>query len=416
MEAEAILPAIDERAPAALERFGVPGLAAGVLSRSVAAERCYGLANLDTAEPVHPETRFRVASVTKPVVATLAMRLVQEGRLALDEPLRGLRLPWAGITLRHLLSHQAGLAGDWPKPLDGYGEGDDALELLAADEPLAGPVGPGELFSYCNPAYWLLGTLTSRAAETPFECAMQQLVLDPLGLERTGFTADGPAAVGHLAESGSREHRVAGPLAYPRARRPSGGLLSCPGDLLRFAAHHLGGRGPLQPKTVRLMQAPQVAVEDGGYGLGFGIVAARGRTTIEHGGAVPGFRSLLLLLPGEETAFVFLTNSDRGMLVIEDILDAVGLAQRLPPEASVPNEEVEALTGCYREPCGSEIVVSARAGGLDFVSTDAPRIHLRPAGSGRFVVREGDERGDSAEFFRDRQLLRWAWLYERVQA
>src|SRR5262245_38469108 len=128
MEQEAIFGAVEE---ADLERFGVSALAIGVHSGGDSTERAYG---------VSPETAFRVASITKPIVAACAMRLVEEGRLSLDEPLTDLRLPWDGITLRHLLSHQAGLAHDWPTPLSEYGEGEDALQRLAADEAVGGPV------------------------------------------------------------------------------------------------------------------------------------------------------------------------------------------------------------------------------------------------------------------------------------
>jgi CubicO group peptidase (beta-lactamase class C family) len=425
VDAASLVDAIDARAPAALERYGVPGMAVGALSRGERLERGYGVASLATGEAVWPETRFRIASITKPLVATLAMRLVEEGRLALDEPLTGLRLPWAGITLRHLLSHQAGLAGDWPVSLADYGEGDDAFKRLAGDEAAAGPVGPGELFSYCNPGYWVAGAVIERAAGMPFEEAMRRFVTEPLGMERTGFTPEGPVAVRHLAEPGSREHRVAEPLPYPRARRPSGGLYSCTGDLLDFAAHLLGGPGLLSADSLRELETAQIEVsDDGGYGLGLGVSAARGRPTLEHGGSVPGFRSQLLLVPDERTALVLLTNSGRGLLAIEEMLDAVGLALRLPPEVVLPAAQLDALAGTYREALGSEIGVSVRSGGLDlaWVETDQftgervehPPVHLRPARADRFVVRDGDDRGDSAEFFRGGRLLRYAWLFERV--
>src|SRR6266540_5751176 len=206
MEAASLLGTIDRAAPEALGRSGAPGLAVGILCGGESAERGYGVASLDTGWPVRPETQFRVASITKPIVATLAMRLVEESRLALDDPLTGFRLPWEGITLRHLLSHQSGLAGDWPRPLGEYGDGEDAFQRLAQDEPLAGPVRPGELFAYGNPGYWLLGAVVERAAEMPFEEALRHFVLDPLGMERTGFVAEEPVAAGHRAEPGSRDN------------------------------------------------------------------------------------------------------------------------------------------------------------------------------------------------------------------
>src|SRR6266540_3719527 len=127
MDAAPLLDAIDRAAPEAMERFGVPGVAVGIFCRGESAERGYGVASLDTGEPVRPETQFRVASITKPIVATLAMRLVEKRRLALDQPVTGFRLPWKGITLRHLLSHPSGLAGAWPRPVARYGPGGEPL-------------------------------------------------------------------------------------------------------------------------------------------------------------------------------------------------------------------------------------------------------------------------------------------------
>jgi CubicO group peptidase (beta-lactamase class C family) len=414
VDAASLIATIDAEAPPALERHGVPGIAVGVLSHGERAERTYGAASLATGEPVTTEMQFRVASITKPLVATLAMCLVEDGRLALDNPLTGLRLPWPRITLRHLLSHQAGLAGDWPKPLDGYGEGDDALGLLAADEAAPGPVGPGELFAYCNPGYWLSGAVTAKAAGATFEDALGRLVLEPLGMERSGFAAVEPVATGHVAGPNEREHRVAEPLPYPRARRPSGGLFSTVGDLLRFAGHQLGGPGPLAAASLAAMQAPQIEVDpDGEYGLGLFVWEGRGRRTIEHGGLVPGFRSHLLLVPDEATALVFLSNSDAGARVIEDLLAALGLAMRLPPEVALTEDELAAFAGTYAETLGSKVLVSVRDGGLD-VSVEGSTAHLRPVAADRFVVLEGDDRADSAEFFDRGRILRYGWLYERV--
>ena len=419
MEVGTLLATIDRHAPAALARHGVPGLAVGVLARGERGVRCYGIANLDTSEPVRPETQFRIASITKPHVAMLALRLVELGRLSLDEPLTGLRLPQAGLTLRYLLSHQTGLAADWPKPLAEYGDGKDALERLAAVEPVPGLVGPGELFAYSNPGYWLAGVVLERAAGMPLEDALRRHVLDPLGMERTGFEPEQPVAAGHA------DGLVTEPPPYPRARRPSGGLFSTAADLLRSAAHQLGGAGPLKAESLREMQTRQVAVhKQMALGLGIGVGSARGRRTLEHGGELPGFRSQFLLVPDDETALVLLTNSDRGGAVIEELLAAVDLAERLPTEVTVPATELEGLAGTYREPLGAEVVALVRDGGLDlaWAETDQftgervqhPATHLRPVGGGRFVALEGDSRGESAEFLRGGGLLRYAWLFERI--
>jgi CubicO group peptidase (beta-lactamase class C family) len=384
-----ILAAVDE---ADLDRFGVTALAIRVDAGGDGYARAWGV-------PV--EATFRIASITKPIVAAAAMKLVEEGALSLDEPLTGLRLPWKDVTLRQLLSHSAGLAGGWSKPLEDYGEGPDAMQRLAEDEAVGGPVGPGRLFTYANPGYWLTGALVERASGMPFEEALRTLVLEPLAMTRTGFLPLEPS--------------VPSSIPYPRARRPSGGLFSCVEDLRRLARMLSGGAGPLSRESVQEMQTPQVAVgPEGDYGLGLGIWRGRGRLTIEHGGSVPGVRTQLLVVPGY-ASFVLLTNSDQGHFLINRLLRAVGLGLPLPPEVAVSDDELAAVCGTFREPLGTEVLVAPRDGGIELtlVGGDASS-HLRPVSPTRYVVREGDGKGDWAEFFEDGRLMRYETLFERV--
>jgi CubicO group peptidase (beta-lactamase class C family) len=375
----------------ALERYGVSALAVSVYSDGDVRERGYG---------VSPDTTFRVASVTKSLASAAALRLVEDGRLSLDKPVTGLRLPWDGITLRHLLSHQAGLATDWWRPLADYGEGDDALQLLAADDAVGAPVGPGRYFSYANPGYWLTGALIERAAGLSFEDALRELVLAPLGMDRTGFDPVVPS--------------VPSSFPYPRARRPSGGLYSCVGDVLCFARHLLGGPGPLSAESVRELQTPQIAVNpEGDYGLGLGVWRGRGRLTVEHGGSLAGVRAQLLVVPEEDVAFALLTDSEQGHFLIDELLGSVGLGLPLPPEATVTDDELAAVSGTFREPLGTTIRVAPGDGGID-LSSDDRTVHFHPVSGTRFVVREGGEKGDWAEFFEDGRLLRYDTLFERV--
>jgi CubicO group peptidase (beta-lactamase class C family) len=266
------------------------------------------------------------------------------------------------------------------------------------------PVGPGRLFAYSNPGYWLTGALIERAARKPFEDAVRELVLEPLGMERTGFSPLEPS--------------VPSDLPYPRARRPSGGLWSCPRDLLCLARHLLGRDGPLSAESLRELHAPQIEVgPDGDYGLGLGIVRGRGKLTMEHGGAVAGIRTQLLVVPEDDAAFVLLTNSDQGHFLINRLLRSVGLGLPLPPEVEVSREELAAVAGTFREPLGSTLRVTPRDGGIELALVGGDETaQLRPASPTRFVVREGGDKGDWAEFFEDGRLMRYGTLFERVPA
>jgi len=171
------------------------------------------------------------------------------------------------------------------------------------------------------------------------------------------------------------------------------------------------------------MQTAQIGLDPGGdYGLGLFLWRGRTRPTIEHAGSVPGFRSHLVLVPEEATAFVLLAGGgERGRLLTEELLDAVGLGMELPPETRLPEQQLARFAAPYLDPLGTSIVVSVREGGLDFAAEEGdgerhPAVHLRPAGPEWFVVLEGDDRGETADFPRDGRLLRYGWLFERVES
>src|SRR5438067_9415555 len=132
-----------EWAAEARERWSVPGIAVGLFYDGETFVVADGVGELGGDEPVSPETAFRIASITKPFTATLALALAEEGLLALDEPPPGSQVE---ATIRQLLSHQGGLACEWPSALEQLNPGGDGLQRVAEGEPPRLPVGPGEHF------------------------------------------------------------------------------------------------------------------------------------------------------------------------------------------------------------------------------------------------------------------------------
>jgi CubicO group peptidase (beta-lactamase class C family) len=385
------LRALELEAVEELERARVPGVAFGV---SADDETAVGAAGDVSAGAV-----FRVASVTKPFVAALVLTLVQDTSLALDEPvtryLPELSLPAGPVTLRQLLSHQAGLEHEWSTPLGEYGEGDDALERLARGSPAA-VTGPGEWFSYASAGYYIAAAASARVAGTTFEAAMRKRVLEPLGLSRTTF---------ELSEAEGLGLAPGAPLPYPRARRGGGGLFSCVPDLLAFAGHLLGGPGPLNPESLKEMASPQIEAPEGWYGLGLGIRDLRESRIIEHGGSIPGWQSLLLLVPERRFAFVGLSASSRGRKPIDALRDlALATACDLAPEeperaAVVDTARLVAAAGLYRASI-FEVRLAPADGGLrlELAQGDAPVAALAsPIGDGVFRVSDGEEEGLQVE-------------------
>jgi CubicO group peptidase (beta-lactamase class C family) len=390
----------------ARERWDVPGLALGVLRDGEVALAADGVRTLGHDERIAPDTVFRIASITKPFVATLAMTLVQDELLSLDEPLPGSSVD---ATLRQLLSHQGGLASEWPEPLDRLGEDDDALQGLADREPERLPVGPGELFSYSNAGYWLVGAAIARACGTSFEDAMRERVLESLTLRATGFEAHWPAQGHEQVAPGADEQRPVD-RDVPRARRPSGGLWSSVDDLLRFAAHHLGAPGPLTAASRAEMQRPHVDAPGFRSGLGWFITRRGGRTTIEHPGSVAGYQSLLLLVPEERVGLAALSNSSRGMAPIRDVLEHLGLGPKVRPDRKLARDDLDAFAGQYVGQ-GLELNFAPEDGYLRVEMADVnpftgerqvyPHVRARAVGDRQFEIVDGEWRGDRFDFPRE---------------
>jgi len=298
-------------------RTGVPGVAAGLLVDGETVAVADGVLELGRDEPVRAETPFRIASISKPFTASLALSCLEP-----DERLRA------------LLSHTSGLRCERAEPL---------------------PEGAEGLFSYSNAGYWAAGEASAAACGTEFADAIVERILAPLGLAATGYEEPRAPARGHLQE-GESGHRAVPVDAYPVARRPSGGLWSTVGDLLAFAAHQLGGPGPLGEEARAAMREPQSEALGGGYGLGWWVRDAGGRVALDHEGSVAGYQSLLLLVPEEQFALAVLTNSWRGSGLVRRVVEQLGLAVGAP---ALPERRREAPLESKHDPRGQTRVRSS---------------------------------------------------------
>ena len=324
---------IDGQVASLLARDHVPGLAVGILDGDRQSVGAWGVANVETGAAMAPDSVLQIGSISKVFTATLVMGLVEEGRLALDTPiaelLPGFRLADAvatrTVTLRHCLTHVTGFEGD---RFDDHGRGDDALErCVTGYATLAQQLPPGSAFSYCNTGFNVAGRVAEHVLGLPFETAMRDRVLAPLGLDRATYFADEaillPAAAGHLAPPSSAV-AVARPYPLARNMNPAGGLITGVAGLLRFAAAYLGSADVAAPfpslVTLEGMRAPQVMVDDAASrGLGW-LLDRRGDEPIfGHDGATNGFKASLRILPGRRFAIAMLTNGENGVYTSRDV-------------------------------------------------------------------------------------------------
>lgn len=220
-----------------------------------------------------------MGSISKIVTGTAVMRLVEQGLLELDVPVRrwlpDLELAddeaRETVTLRHLLEHTGGWHGDYAVDT---GRGDDALERVRptlADAAQLTPVG--RVFHYNNLGFVLTGLVIQAATSSPFETVVRELVLDPLGMVHSRYFPEEIVferiAAGHIVTAGSV---TLSPYGRPRSRAPNGGVLSCVADLVTFGRFHLrggvadDGQRVMDAKLTASMRSPEVSAGvDGEY-------------------------------------------------------------------------------------------------------------------------------------------------------
>ncbi len=348
----------------AAERWQVPALVASD-GQEVVAVGC------------DARTRFRIASITKPLTALLALRL-----LDLDES-TGV---WPDdVRVRHLLAHTSGFDCELA---DGdnaaYGVGDDALARCVADLPgVPRLVGIDTVWSYANSGYWLAAHLAAERAGTTFEDALAREVLAPVGLEATDFGEPDLAGTGSDARTDP----------YPRSRRPSGGLVSNIHDLARFARWFLGAGAPQ-----RVVQGKPIG---GVYGLGLFGERVGGVDVWGHSGSYGGFQSQLLTVPARDAFFVGLTNASNGAKALAEIEDAffervVGAPRVRPPFLEPRPGELEAFAGTY-ENCDTRIEVAA-VGDTLVLRTEGEELVARKFRERGFRVPDGPHVNERFDF------------------
>lgn len=358
-----------------MQETGVPGVAVGVLHNDQVQCAGLGVTNVDHPLPVNDQTLFQIGSITKTFTALLMMRLAEMGKLDLNASVRTY-LPnfhvadadvSQRVTVRHLLTHNSGWAGD---VFEDTGAGDDALErylkIMAEVEQLA----PMETtFSYNNAAFYVAGALIEAVTGQSYQAVLRELVLEPMGLEHVYFD---PAdvmthrfAVGHSVKEaeGERTVEVARPWPLPRAAYAVGGIACSVPTLLQYAAFQMGdgktvaGEPLISSDSLKQLHAPQYAI--GGtfdaVALSWFIGSVDGVTYITHSGGTKGQISLLLIVPARKFAVAIFTNADRGGLVTRDVSrwalrEYVGLTITDPEPLELSTAELAPFVGMYSRP------------------------------------------------------------------
>lgn len=380
-------------------------MAVGVLHGDEERYAFHGITSVENPLPVDEGTLFQFGSTGKTFTSVALLRLVEAGTVDLDAPVRTyvpeLKLRDAQVaervTVLQLLNHTAGWDGDC---FTDTGDGDDALaryvERMADLEQIS---PPGTIVSYNNAALALAGRIIEKATGKPYETALRELVLDPVGLAMTFFFPNDVMtrrfAVGHRREEDGTI-RVLRPWTMARSGNAMGGMAASAPDQVRWAKFHLDhgrtadGTQVLRADLVDRMQ--EATVESPGsdlsdaVGISWLLSEVGGAKVVAHGGSTLGQYSGFAMVPEHRFAIVSMTNQEpNGPLFNRRIREwafetFLGLTEADPaPEPSSP-EALAAYAGTYRS-------VAA----ILTVSVDGDHLRLDGEPTPAFIAELGDD-------------------------
>jgi CubicO group peptidase (beta-lactamase class C family) len=277
----------------------------------------YGLADLEKKTPIIPETKFRIGSVTKQFTAAAIMKLAEQGKLAINDPLAKYfpDIPNAKeITLRHLLTHTSGLGsytdrGDFFKGVTKPVTPEALIASMQKDKP---EFAPGTNFKYCNSGYFLLGEIVAKASGQSLADYLRLTFFEPLGMKDTGIfvNANPPSGVakGYSVNQGVPALALDWDMSWAGG---AGAIYSTVGDLFHWTEALHAGR-VVDAESLKAMTTPNpLPPEVEGIHYGFGLVASdfQGLPAIWHNGGLQGWSSNLVWLPGQKVTLVALANA-----------------------------------------------------------------------------------------------------------
>jgi D-alanyl-D-alanine carboxypeptidase len=300
---------------------GIPGLSVAVVREGkVLFARGYGEANVEHRAPATPATVYQLASVTKTFTAVATLMLVQEGRIALADPISK-HLPdlpgtWSPVTVRHLLNHTSGIPSYTNSPTFHAEPRRDYTPqaLLARVRDLPLEFQPGERFAYNNTGYYLLGLLIEKVAGKSYGEFLAERIFRPLEMTSTRVN-DHAAVIPNRAQGYQRQGATLKHGEYVSPTQPfaAGALVSTVEDLARWDAALDTDR--LLRSDLRQEMWTATALPGGGkagYGYGWSVGEAGGHRMIEHGGGIRGFSTQFTRFPDDRLTVIVLTNLEGG--------------------------------------------------------------------------------------------------------
>jgi CubicO group peptidase (beta-lactamase class C family) len=378
--------------------------------------RAYGLADVASKTPVTPDTLFQAASISKPVAALAALRLVQDGKLSLDEDVNVKLKTWKvpenaftakdKVTIRRILSHSAGLT---VHGFPGYASDEtipSVVQILngekpANTEPIRVDILPSTLWRYSGGGFVILQTLMSDVTGKPFPQIMRELVLSPAGM--THSTYEQPLPKNRAPEAAQAYRSLGNPVkggwhTYPEMA--PAGLWTTPSDLARMAMEVQNEYAGKSSKILSQDMARQMLTKQfGTWGLGFGLESPGGKPSFGHTGGNEGYRCDIETFTDSGQGLAIMTNSDTGAELYEEIFRSVAKEYGWPDHQPIEHTLIKmnpatfaTYAGTYEIAGLGKIQVTFQSPSL-YVQADPlgpDPIELLPESSTNFFMLSGD--------------------------
>ncbi|MFM9874108.1 MAG: serine hydrolase domain-containing protein [Fimbriimonadaceae bacterium] len=300
----------------AMKKSGTPGMSVAVIQNGkVIKLKGYGFANLEHKVKVTPETIFQSGSVGKQFTAALVMKLVEDGKIKLDESIRTY-LPdaspsWEKVTVRHLLTHTSGLSDPYEK-LDmrkDYSE----EELLKIDGEIPVIFQPGEKWSYSNTGYHVLGFLCSKVGGKFYGDQLVERIFKPAGMKTARIITESDIVMnrsaGYEIVDGKPFNQTwVAPMLNTTG---DGSIYLSLQDMVNWNAAL--DRDDVLSNSIKQQMWTSAVLPSGtvtDYGFGWSLEPVNGHKHIGHNGAWQGFRTSIRRFPDDKLAVIVLANSD----------------------------------------------------------------------------------------------------------
>ncbi len=425
--------------------LGVVGATAAVVVDGVVEYAYHGVTSSENPLPVEENTLFQFGSTGKTYTATAMMRLVEDGKVALDAPVRTYLPEFTlrdeevarTVTVLHLFNHTAGWEGDM---MDNTGDGDDALAKYVARMERLQQVTPlGATVSYNNASLSVAGRIIERITDKTYEQAIRELLFEPLGMDQTFFFTNEIMTrrfvVGHNKHEDGRL-TIARPWALPRGNAPAGGISANARDQIAWAKFHLGdgtasdGKRVLSKELLDLMKQPTADMRGsaiGDYvGISWLLKDIDGVRLVGHGGTTNGQYSNFTLVPERSFGYISMTNTGPSGSQLNNELEKwalehyLGITDAEPEQLSLGDDALAVYAGRYETIAATvdirgeggrlvaqievkpEMAAALREAGEETPEEQPPIPLAILAGDGdQYIVSDGPAKGMRGYFSRD---------------